>query len=246
MKPAVLQSNSTSGRRGFTLIESATKNAADRGAIPDQGGQRRLSAGDLETLLKGVDVGGNKMRFLRRIPLDPMTNSTEWGLRAVQDDPQFRLLGRTKRFRRIYQSSGHRPGWYRIQGLANQDFGKLSPKKRHRATPDVRNEVVEPVLCRFNHRIIFHPCGQLRSPSITAGKTKEIAEDVNLELNSAPTPRRAQHFFWPERVNSTSAQLNSTQSASEASAPRVKGQPNSNSNSNFSVSLLCLLVCQAL
>jgi general secretion pathway protein G len=34
-----------------------------------------------------VDVGGKKVRFLRRIPQDPMTNSTEWGMRSMQDDP---------------------------------------------------------------------------------------------------------------------------------------------------------------
>ena len=42
---------------------------------------------DLETLVKGVDVGGKKVRFLRRIPSDPMTNSTEWGMSSMQDDP---------------------------------------------------------------------------------------------------------------------------------------------------------------
>lgn len=43
---------------------------------------------DLETLVKGVEIqGGKKVRFLRSIPVDPMTNSTEWGLRSMQDDP---------------------------------------------------------------------------------------------------------------------------------------------------------------
>ena len=42
---------------------------------------------DLETLVKGVDVGGKKVRFLRSVPKDPMTDSTEWGLRSMQDDP---------------------------------------------------------------------------------------------------------------------------------------------------------------
>src|SRR6266436_7758819 len=45
---------------------------------------------DLETLVKGVQLGaGNdrKIRFLRRVPTDPMTGQKEWGLRAVQDDP---------------------------------------------------------------------------------------------------------------------------------------------------------------
>ena len=45
---------------------------------------------DLETLVKGVNqVGsaGAKLKFLRRIPVDPMTGTTDWGLRSIQDDP---------------------------------------------------------------------------------------------------------------------------------------------------------------
>jgi general secretion pathway protein G len=46
---------------------------------------------NLETLVEGVaaanDVTGRKIRFLRRIPIDPMTKSTEWGRRSYQDDP---------------------------------------------------------------------------------------------------------------------------------------------------------------
>ena len=45
---------------------------------------------DLETLVKGVKRVGTvdrKLKFLRRIPVDPMTGSTEWGLRCYQDDP---------------------------------------------------------------------------------------------------------------------------------------------------------------
>jgi general secretion pathway protein G len=45
---------------------------------------------DLETLVKGVRLGAGdnmKVRFLRRIPIDPMTGRAEWGLRSVQDDP---------------------------------------------------------------------------------------------------------------------------------------------------------------
>jgi general secretion pathway protein G len=42
---------------------------------------------DLDSLVKGVELqGGVKYKFLRRIPRDPMTNSTEWGLRSNQDD----------------------------------------------------------------------------------------------------------------------------------------------------------------
>lgn len=62
------------------------KDAADRGAF-----QIKLDSQgyppDLETLAKGVDVQGKKVRFLRRIPVDPMTKSSDWGLRSMQDSP---------------------------------------------------------------------------------------------------------------------------------------------------------------
>ena len=41
---------------------------------------------DLDTLVNGVDVQGKKVKFLRRIPVDPMTGKTEWGLHSMQDD----------------------------------------------------------------------------------------------------------------------------------------------------------------
>ncbi len=69
------------------------KDAADQGMIPTT----ELKAGsegyppDLETLVEGVsvanDASGRKLKFLRRIPLDPMTAEAEWGLRAYQDKP---------------------------------------------------------------------------------------------------------------------------------------------------------------
>src|ERR1700733_2205849 len=63
------------------------KDAADRQAF-----QTKIDTNgyppDLETLVKGVEIqGGKKIRFLRSIPKDPMTKSTEWGLRSMQDDP---------------------------------------------------------------------------------------------------------------------------------------------------------------
>ncbi len=69
------------------------KDAVDSGQIP----QTELEPGsegypeDLETLVEGVsaagDASGRKLKYLRRIPIDPMTNSTEWGLRSYQDRP---------------------------------------------------------------------------------------------------------------------------------------------------------------
>jgi general secretion pathway protein G len=41
---------------------------------------------DLDTLVKGQDVQGKKIKFLRRIPIDPMTGKDEWGERSMQDD----------------------------------------------------------------------------------------------------------------------------------------------------------------
>jgi general secretion pathway protein G len=61
------------------------KDAADRGAFQIKVGSEGYPP-DLETLVNGVDVGGKKVRFLRRIPSDPMTGTTEWGLRSMQDD----------------------------------------------------------------------------------------------------------------------------------------------------------------
>ncbi len=62
------------------------KDLADRGRF-----QTKLDSQgyppDLETLVKGVDVVGKKIRFLRRIPVDPMTKTTDWGQRSPQDSP---------------------------------------------------------------------------------------------------------------------------------------------------------------
>jgi general secretion pathway protein G len=62
------------------------KDAADRGAFQVKVGSEGYPP-DLQTLVDGVDVGGKKVRFLRRIPTDPMTGDTDWGLRSMQDDP---------------------------------------------------------------------------------------------------------------------------------------------------------------
>ena len=68
------------------------KDAADRGAFQIKVGSEGYPP-DLETLVKGVDVAGKKVRFLRRIPIDPMTGTTEWGMRSIQDDPDSQSWG---------------------------------------------------------------------------------------------------------------------------------------------------------
>jgi general secretion pathway protein G len=65
------------------------KQLSDAGLIPLEIGGEGYPP-ELETLVKGVDLVGQvkkKQRFLRRIPLDPMTGKAEWGLRSYQDEP---------------------------------------------------------------------------------------------------------------------------------------------------------------
>jgi len=66
------------------------KDFADRNLIRQKAGTEGYPP-DLQTLVQAVNVGGSgydrKVRFLRRIPVDPMTGRAEWGLRSVQDDP---------------------------------------------------------------------------------------------------------------------------------------------------------------
>ncbi len=66
---------------------------------------------DLDTLVKGVAVGGTgaagkNMRFLRRVPVDPMTGHAEWGMRSVQDDPDSNSWGGKNVFDVYSKSSG--------------------------------------------------------------------------------------------------------------------------------------------
>jgi general secretion pathway protein G len=68
------------------------KDAADRGAFQIKVGTEGYPP-DLETLVKGVDVNGKKVRFLRKIPVDPMTGKAEWGMRSMQDDPESESWG---------------------------------------------------------------------------------------------------------------------------------------------------------
>jgi len=62
------------------------KDAADRGAFQIKVDSQGYPP-DLDKLVEGEDVAGKKLRFLRKIPVDPMTGKAEWGLRSMQDDP---------------------------------------------------------------------------------------------------------------------------------------------------------------
>jgi general secretion pathway protein G len=65
------------------------KQYSDAGMIPLAGVDSEGYPPDLETLVEGVDLVGQvnkKMKFLRRVPVDPITKTPEWGLRSFQDE----------------------------------------------------------------------------------------------------------------------------------------------------------------
>lgn len=105
------------------------KDAADKGLIRVEQGTEGYPP-DLDTLVNGVQVGANqigaptgginpsgtnpatssqsqqKVRFLRKVPIDPMTGRADWGLRAVQDDPTSSTWGGKNIFDIYSLSSG--------------------------------------------------------------------------------------------------------------------------------------------
>src|SRR6266699_1919625 len=66
------------------------KKFCDTGVIQKSGVDSECYPPDLDTLVQGVEKTGalgQKIKFLRRIPLDPMIKSKDWGLRSYQDEP---------------------------------------------------------------------------------------------------------------------------------------------------------------
>jgi len=102
-------------RRNLREIRTAIdkfKDSVDTGLIPTTE-LRPDNEGyppDLDKLVDGVaianDATGRKLKFLRRIPIDPMTNDTEWGLRAYQDKPDSTTWGGQNVFDVYSKSSG--------------------------------------------------------------------------------------------------------------------------------------------
>lgn len=77
------------------------KRLADQKLITDEDVTAMGLPPDLETLVEGVQLANGeltKKKFLRRVPVDPMTSSTEWGLRSYQDDWDSRSWGRENVF----------------------------------------------------------------------------------------------------------------------------------------------------
>jgi len=101
-------------RRNLREIRTAIdkfKDSVDTGLIPTTE-LRPDNEGyppDLDKLVDGVaianDATGRKLKFLRRIPIDPMTNDTEWGLRSYQDKPDSTSWGGQNVFD-VYSKSG--------------------------------------------------------------------------------------------------------------------------------------------
>jgi len=81
------------------------KDYADRGAFQIKLGSEGYPP-DMDTLVKGVDINGKKIRFLRHVPMDPMTHSTEWGMRSMQDDPASESWGGQSVFDVYTKSNG--------------------------------------------------------------------------------------------------------------------------------------------
>lgn len=94
MRLAAKRQRETDLRRGLLEIRSAIDRYRDVAEKYPLAFQKKLGtqAGtdfyppDLDTLVKGLDLQGKKVRFLRRVPVDPMTGSTEWGMRSTEDD----------------------------------------------------------------------------------------------------------------------------------------------------------------
>jgi general secretion pathway protein G len=87
-------------RRALRVMRTAIdeyKKFCDTGVIQKEGVDSECYPVELEILVDGIEkVGalGQKVKFMRRIPLDPMTKSKDWGLRSYQDDPDSTSWGR--------------------------------------------------------------------------------------------------------------------------------------------------------
>ena len=90
----------------------AFKNAVDLGLIPTT----ELEPGNegypptLDILVEGIsaanDASGRQLRFLRRVPIDPTTGDSDWGLRSYQDSPDSTTWGRQNVYDVYTRSSG--------------------------------------------------------------------------------------------------------------------------------------------
>ena len=83
-------------RKVRTAIDEFKK-FCENGLIQKEGLDSECYPPELEVLVEGVSQVGTidkKLKFLRRIPRDPFTNSREWGQRSYQDDHDGKSWGR--------------------------------------------------------------------------------------------------------------------------------------------------------
>jgi general secretion pathway protein G len=81
------------------------KDAADKNAFRTKVDSQNYPE-TLEKLVEGEEVQTKKVRFLRHIPVDPMTGKAEWGLRSMQDDPKSDSFGGQSVFDVYSKSTG--------------------------------------------------------------------------------------------------------------------------------------------
>ncbi len=86
-------------RRNLRTMRQAIdlyKQYSDQGMIEKLGVDSEGYPPDLDTLVKGVSQVGTtkKLKFLRRIPMDPFTHKDEWGMRSYQDEADSKSWGR--------------------------------------------------------------------------------------------------------------------------------------------------------
>jgi general secretion pathway protein G len=84
------------------------KDFSDHGMIPVKADTFGYPP-DLQTLVDGVTLKGTataKFKFLRKMPVDPMTGAVDWGMRSMQDDPDSRSWGGENVFDVFSKSDG--------------------------------------------------------------------------------------------------------------------------------------------
>lgn len=99
-------------RRDLRMMRQAIdqyKKFCDTGVIQKSGVDSECYPPDLDTLVDGVEKTGalgQKIKFLRRIPIDPMTKTQEWGMRSFQDDADSSSWGHENVYDVFTTSSG--------------------------------------------------------------------------------------------------------------------------------------------
>jgi general secretion pathway protein G len=110
-RATIMRNRETALRRDLVEMRNAIdryKDDADKNLIQIQAGTEGYPP-DLETLVKGVQLSGastRRVRYLREVPIDPMTGRKDWGLRSVQDDADSAMWGGQDVFDVYSKSSG--------------------------------------------------------------------------------------------------------------------------------------------